>query len=103
MAKLLSHVKQIIHAEKTDNSDKVITCINTTTSTSNTLKNMVVDKNLHSSYFQTEFNDKKEMIINIFSAYFVPLMKHINHPALLQEWKLNLDDKAYENNIDAYV
>ena len=41
------------------------------------------------------------MIINIFNAYFVPLLKHINHHALIQEWKLNLDAVAYEKHIDA--
>ena len=40
------------------------------------------------------------MIISIFNAYFVPLLKDINHLALLQEWKLNLDDAEYERNID---
>ena len=39
------------------------------------------------------------MIINIFSAYVVPLLKDINHLAFLQEWKLNLDAEAYEINI----
>ena len=38
------------------------------------------------------------MIINIFSEYVEPLLKDINHPALLQEWKLNIDAAAYENN-----
>ena len=41
------------------------------------------------------------MIINIFSAYFVTLLKNINHTAFLQEWKLNIDAAAYEINIDA--
>ena len=41
------------------------------------------------------------MVINIFSVYVVPLLKYINHPALLQEWKLNLDATSYERNIDA--
>ena len=41
------------------------------------------------------------MIINIFSAYVVTLLKDINHPLLIQEWKLNLDATAYEKNIDA--
>ena len=40
-------------------------------------------------------------MINIFSAYVVPLLKYINHPSLLQEWKLNLDNASYERNIDA--
>ena len=53
LAKLTNDVKQITHTEETDNSEKVMTCINTITSTSNTLKNLVVDKSLHSSYIQT--------------------------------------------------
>ena len=36
------------------------------------------------------------MVIKIFSAYVEPLLKYINHPALLQEWKLNLDAAEYE-------
>ena len=39
---------------------------------------------------------KRKMIINIFSAYFVPLLKYINHPSLLKECKLNIDAAAYE-------
>ena len=41
------------------------------------------------------------MIINICSAYVVPLLKYINHSVLFQEWKLNLDAAAYKRNIDA--
>ena len=41
------------------------------------------------------------MIIKMFSAYFVPLLKDISHLALLQEWELNLGATAYEKNIDA--
>ena len=52
-------------------------------------------------YIQTESNDKNKMIINIFSAHGVPLLKYINHQALLQEWKLNLDASDYQRNIDA--
>ena len=96
LAKPPNDVKQRIHAEETYDSDKVMTCINTIPSTSNTLKNLVVNKSLHSPYIQTELNDKKEMIIKIFSAYVVPLLRDINHNALLQEWKLNLYAAAYE-------
>ena len=52
LEKLPNEVKQIIHAEETDNSDKVMTCINTIPSTSNTLNNLVVNKSLHSSYIK---------------------------------------------------
>ena len=36
------------------------------------------------------------MIINIFSSYVVPLLKDSNHPALIKEWKINLDAAAYK-------
>ena len=52
-------MKKIIHAEEMDNSDKVMTCINTIPSTSNTLKNLAVNKKFHSSYIKIEFNDKQ--------------------------------------------
>ena len=41
------------------------------------------------------------MIIDIFSTYVEPLLKYINHPALLQEWKISLDSAVYETNIGA--
>ena len=59
--------------------------------TENTLKNLLVNEKSHSSYTNKEFNDRKEEIINIFSAYVAPQMMEIHHTALLQEWKLNPD------------
>ena len=53
LAKLPNEVKQRIHAEERDNSDKAITCINTIPSISNTLENLLLNKILHSSYIQT--------------------------------------------------
>ena len=91
MEKLPNEVKVKIHAEDTDNSDKVVICSTTIPSTSNTLKNLAVNESFHSSYIQREYNDKKENIINIFSEYVEPLLKDTNHPELLQEWKLNPD------------
>ena len=44
LTKLPNDVKQITHAEETDNSDKFMTCINKIPSTSNTLNNLVVNK-----------------------------------------------------------
>ena len=61
----------------------------------------MINKSLHYSYIKTEFKDKKEMIINTFSTYVVHLLKDINHPVLLQEWKINLDAAVNEKNIDA--
>ena len=76
-------VKVRIHTEEKDNSDKVMICINIIPSTSNTLKNLVVNKSLYYFYIQTELNDEKKMTISIFSSYIVPLLKDINHTALL--------------------
>ena len=64
--KLPNKVKQIINSEETENSEKVMTSINTIPSTSNTLKNLLLNKSLHSSYIQTEFNEKKGIINNTF-------------------------------------
>ena len=51
--------------------------------------------------FELRLNcDKNRIIINILSSYVVPLLKDINHPVLLQEWKLNIDASVYETNID---
>ena len=96
MYKLPNEVKDIFHAEDTENSDKVMICNTTITSTSNTLNNLEVNKSFHSAYIQTEFNDKKETIINIFSEYVEPLLKYTNHHTLLQERKLNLDATEYK-------
>ena len=46
---------------------------------------------MHSSYIQTKYNGKEEIINNIFSAYDGDLLNDINHPALVQEWKLNIE------------
>ena len=83
MAKLPNEVKDIIHEEDTENSDKVMIFNITITSTLNTLKILAVNRSFHSSYIKTYFNDKKETIINIFSEYVEPLLKDINHPTFL--------------------
>ena len=43
LEKLPNNIKQRTHAEETDNSDKVMACINKFPSTSNTLKKLVVN------------------------------------------------------------
>ena len=101
LEKLPSEIKEIIGAEVTDNSDRVMICSTTIPSTSNTLNNLLVHESSHYSYIQKEFNDKKEDIINIFSAYVAPLIKEIYHPELLQERRLNIDAAEYEQHIDA--
>ena len=101
LKRLPYQVKDRVGAEVTINSDNVMICYTTITSTSDTLKNLLVNSNYHSSYINQEFNDKKEDIINIFSAYVAQQIKKIHHPALLQEWNLNIDTAEYEKNIGA--
>ena len=71
-------------------------CYTTISSTSNTLKNLLVNSNYNSSYTNQELNTKKEQMITIFNTYVTLQIKEINHPAFLQEWKLNLDAAEYE-------
>ena len=99
--KLPIEVKVRIHAEDTDNSDKFMICSTTIPSTSNTLNNLAVNTSFYYYYIQKQFNDRKEQIINISSAYVELLIKDIDYPVFLQEWKLNLDASEYERNIDA--
>ena len=35
----------------------------------------------------------------LFSTYVTPQIKEINHPAIIQEWKLNIDAAEYERNM----
>ena len=72
LERLPSEIKYRIGAELTDNSEKIMICFTTFPSTSN---KMLVNSSSRSSYTKKEFNDKKEEIINIFSAYFVPQIK----------------------------
>ena len=79
-------------------SDYVMTCTTAIVSISNTLKKLLLQYDLHSSYNQTKYIGEEEIIHNIFSTYVEPLLNYINHPALVQEWKLNIDAPAYEKN-----
>ena len=35
----------------------------------------------------------------LFSTYVTPQIKEINHPEIIQEWKLNIDAAEYEKNM----
>ena len=74
-------------------------CYTTITSTSNTLKNLYISKDYHSSYSTDNFNNKKEAMDRLFSTYVTPQIKEIYHPEIIQEWKLNIDAAEYEKNM----
>ena len=75
LKRLPSEVKDRVGAEVTVNSDKVMLCYTTIPSTSNTLKTLLVNSNSHSSFTNQEFNNKKEHMSTIFSAYVAPKIK----------------------------
>ena len=65
-------VKERVGAELKVNTDLVMLFYTTITSTSNTLKNLVINSNYHSSYSTEELNTKKEQMNNIFITYVTP-------------------------------
>ena len=67
-------------------------------SISNTLKKLLLQYNLYSSYNQTTYIGEEDIIHKIFSIYIEPLLNYINHTALAQEWEINIYAPAYEQN-----
>ena len=70
-------VKDRVGAELKVNSDLVMLCYTTITSTSNTLKNLFTSKDYHSSYSTDNFNDQTEAMDILFSTYVTPKMEEI--------------------------
>ena len=73
-----------------------MTCTTIIPSISNTLNKLLLQYNFHASYNQTKYIGEEEIINNISSTYVEPFSNYINHPAFVQEWKLNLDAPVYE-------
>ena len=57
---------------------------------------MHIQYDFHSSYIHNFYNDKQEIIDELFLKYIKPLFKNIDYPELFKEWKQNLDAAAYE-------
>ena len=92
-------VKDRVGAEVKANSDLVMLCYTSITYTSNTLKNLYISKDYHSSYSTEKFNTKNKAMNRLFSTYVTPQIKEIHHPEIIQEWKLNIDAAEYEKNM----
>ena len=54
-------------------------------------------------YMHNLYNDKQEIIDDIFCQYIKPLLKYIYHPTLIQEQKQNFDDAAHEKKLNKEV
>ena len=58
---------------------------------------------MHLIYKQYYYKDKQKKIYDLFIEYIVLIMEDLDHPALIEERKKNLDDDAYENNLNQDV
>ena len=97
--KLPLWVKDRVGAEVKVNSDLVMLCHTTITSTSYTLKKIYIGRYYHSSYSTDNYSDRKEAMDILFSTYVTPQIKEIYHPAIIQKWRLNIDAAEYEKNM----
>ena len=83
----------------TENTDLVMLFSTTITSTSSTLKNLYIGTQYHSFYSTNIYSDQTEKMDRLFKTYITPQLKELYHPAILQEWKLNIDAAEYEKRM----
>ena len=62
----------------------------------NTIKQLHIHKNMNVTYKQDLYKTKESDIDYLFLEYLVPIMKYIEHPALIEEWIQNIAVAAYE-------
>ena len=62
----------------------------------NTIKQLHNNKNIHMTYKQDFYKTIESEIDGLFLEYLAPVMKDLDHPALIKEWIQNLDAAAYE-------
>ena len=72
-------------------------------SVANTINKLHIYYDLYLIYKQKFYHDKQEKMYEIFDEYHINLLKYIDHPTLIQEWKRNLDAAAYEKNANKYI
>ena len=64
-------------------------------SVANIIKKLHIQKNMHLIYKQDYYKYKQEEIYDLFIEYLVSIMNDIDHPALIEEWKQNIDAADY--------
>ena len=67
-------------------------------SVANTINKCHLQSDLHLIYKQNFYHDKIDEINTIFYEYHIPLLNNLDHPALIEEWKRNLDTAAYKKH-----
>ena len=65
-------VKDRVGAQLKLNTDLVMLCHTTITSTSYTLKNLYISRDYHSSYSTDNFNNQTQPMDRLFSTYITP-------------------------------
>ena len=75
IGKIPDKVKERVGAELEVNTDLVMLCHKTITSTSSELKKLCIGKDYHSSYSNDNYNDHKEAMDRLFSTYITPKIK----------------------------
>ena len=74
-------------------------CYRAIPSVANTFKSIFICYSFYTDFVSTYYNDRVDVFRLIFAEYIEPYMKEIDHPALIQEWKLNLDTATYKNKL----
>ena len=46
------------------------------------------------------YHDKGDKFDELFDQYYIPLLKYIDNPEFLKEWKKNIDAADYEKNLN---
>ena len=62
--------------------------------------NFTNHSNLHTGYKHSFYHDKQDKFDELFDKYHFTLLKYIDHPELIQEWKKNIDAGTYEKNLN---
>ena len=65
-------------------------------SVANTIHKLHIQSNLHLIYRQNFCHDKQHEIDEKIYKYCIPLLNNIDHTTLIEKWKRNIDDAAYD-------
>ena len=64
-------------------------------SVAKTIKKLHIHYYLHLIYKENFYHDKQREMDEIFDEYHLSLLKYIDYPELIEEWKRNIDAAAY--------
>ena len=95
LSSVWNDLRLMIHAIYKQKIDHVMAFTTEISSVANTIKKLDVQYPLHSFFQKHLYHDKQKEIDAIFDEYHIPLFKYVYHPALIQEWKWNIDAAAY--------